>query len=129
MSADSESPRSINTVFRIVWTDPPQLSDFESHAERGDVARFPSEEARRIATGVSVFRTLQQARRTAMKRPPWLGRGYIAQLIIPFGVDARIERTTKSAGHYTLWAAPASIMSWVVDIVPVSEQEDKPDGL
>jgi hypothetical protein len=125
MGQEEDGPYPITTCFRIVWTDPPTRSDFESHAARGDTARFPSAEAQRLATGVSVFRTLGQARRTAMKRPPWLGRGYIARLMIPYGVEARIERTTKSPGHYTLWADPASILSWVVDIVPVSGQEEE----
>jgi hypothetical protein len=123
MERDSGEPYPIMTFFRIVWTDPPQLYDFESNAARGDVARFTSEEARRLMDGISVFRTMSQARRTALKRPPWLGRGYIAHLVIPFDAEMRVERTTKSAGHYTLWADPASIMSWVVSVSPVSEQE------
>lgn len=123
-----DSPYLISTYFRIVWTDPPQISDFESTAAREGVARFASEEARRLMEGISVFRTMKQARRTALKRPPWLGRGHIAQLVVPFDAEARVERTTKSAGHYTLWADPASIMSWVVNVVPVSEQEE-PDDL
>ena len=122
-------PVSIRTFYRIVWTDPPTLDDFESHAARGDMARFPSAEAQRLASGISVFRSLGQAQRTARKRPPWLGRGYVARLVIPYESGARIERTTKSAGHYTLWADPASIISWVVDVVPVTEQEDEPHDL
>ncbi len=124
MDRDGEDPYPITTCFRIVWTDPPTINDFESHAARGDIARFPSEEAQRLATGISDFRTLSQAKRTARKRPPWLGRGYIVRLVIPYGADARIERTTKSAGHYTLWANATSIMAWVVEITPVSEREE-----
>lgn len=128
MDQDDADPYPILTFYRIVWTDPPQLTDFESNAARGDVARFSSAEARRLVDGISVFRTIRQARRMAMKRPPWLGRGYIAQVVIPFDAGAKVERTTKSAGHYTLWADPASILSWVVKVMPVSEQE-APDGL
>lgn len=129
METEVEDPYPITTCFRIVWTDPPTTSDFESHMARGDIARFQSVEARNLASGISVFRTFAQAQRTARKRPPWLGHGYIARLVIPYGAEARIDRTTKSAGHYTLWADPASIMSWVAGIVPVSEQEEESHGL
>lgn len=129
MRTGEDDPHPITTCYRIVWTNPPTSGDFESHAARGDIARFPSAEAQRLATGISVFRTLTQAQRTARKRPPWLGRGYIVRLLIPYGATARIERTTKSAGHYTLWADPDSIMSWVAEIVPVSQQEEESHDL
>lgn len=88
-----------------------------------------SEEAQQLLDGISVFRTAAQARRTARKRPPWMGRGHIARIVIPGDTKVRIERTTKSAGHYTLWADPASIMSWVVGVESVSEPEEESDGL
>jgi len=92
----------VRTVYRIVWTDPPSDEDFLSHQARDVNVHVEDPEIVRISSGISVFRTLAQARRTAMKRPPWLGRRYIVRIVIPATASATMERTTKTAGHYTL---------------------------
>jgi hypothetical protein len=84
---------------------------------------------RRLASGISVFRTMGQARKTARKRPPWLGRGFIARIAIPANAAIRIERTTKTAGHYTLWAEPDDILRWIDHIESVAGEEGLTDDL
>jgi hypothetical protein len=95
------------------------LRDFQSNAEKGIELNSTSAEAARLHDGISVFRTLSQARKTARRRAPWRGRGYIAQVDIPASADVRVERTLKSAGHYTLWADAESLLSWVAGVEPV----------
>jgi hypothetical protein len=119
MSDSEEGVISINTVYRITWTDPPSLRDFQSNAEKGIELNSTSTEAARLHDGISVFRTLSQARKTARRRAPWRGRGFIAQIDIPSNSAVRIERTLKSAGHYTLWADAESMLSWVASVEPV----------
>jgi len=92
-------PVSIRTFYRIVLTDPPTLVDFQSHFERGIALRNLDPAAARLHPGVSLYRTLSQARRIARKRPPWLGSGYIARISIPMDEAVPVERTTRAAGH------------------------------
>lgn len=124
MSVDVNPPRPITTVYRIVWTDPPSLRDFQSNAEEGVELSTTSTEGERLHDGVSVFRTLSQARKMARRRAPWFGRGFIAQVVIPTRADARVERTLKSAGHYTIWADAASMLTWVASVEQVTKQEE-----
>lgn len=112
------------TLYRIVWDDPPELDDFRSHAERGVEARNLRQETARLHDGLSMYRTLSQARRVARKRPPWLGSGHIARVTVPLDAEARIERTTQSAGHYTVWADARDLLSWVEEVVPVTPIEE-----
>ncbi len=119
---DDGSHTDIRTFYRIVWTDPPTLEDFLSHLDRGVDVRVEDAGIRRLAGGLSVFRTLTQARKNASKRPPWFGRGYIARLIVPIDADVAIERTTKTAGHYTRWGDEALILSLVDEIEPVTSR-------
>jgi len=93
---------SIRAVYRIVWTDRPSLENFLSHQARDLNVHVVDPEIVRISNGLSVFRTVAQARWTAMKRPPWLGRGYMVRIVIPTIASVTLERTTKTAGHYTL---------------------------
>jgi hypothetical protein len=126
---ESVEPLDLNTVYRIVWTNPPQSVDFEPNAQRAVPPYLVSEERMRLQSGISVFRTLSQARRTTRARRPWMGRGFIAVIELPPTSEFRMERTTKSAGHYTLWADARSILEWVVGVFPVSTEEEQQDDL
>lgn len=97
-----ESPVSLRTFYRIVWTNPPTLDDFLSHQERGVPLRNLRQETARLRSDMSMYRTLTLARRVARKRPPWMGSGLIARVTIPVDEDVHIERTTRSEGHYTV---------------------------
>lgn len=121
----SAEPRRLNMVYRIVWTNPPTLDDVEPNVQRAIPSYVVNDERLHLQTGISVFRTLAQARRTARARRPWMGQGFIAAIELPPDAEFRIERTTKSAGHYTLWAEALSILEWVVQVLPVSTEEDQ----
>jgi hypothetical protein len=110
-------PVSIRTFYRIVWTNPATIADVIPDPNP-TLATRP--EYRRFQTGISVYRTERQARRTGRTRLPWLGRGFVARIVIPEDAVYTIERTTKAAGHYTLWADAASILTWIESAEPVS---------
>ncbi len=119
----TQEPVSIRTFYRIVWADPPGIEDFESHQQRGVELRDLRPETARLHSGVSMYRTLSLARRVARKRPPWMGAGHIARVTIPLDEDVRVERTTRSEGHYTVWCEASRLLSWVDDVVLVSPEE------
>ncbi len=116
ISTNATTPAA-RTFFRIVLTDPPTLRDFLSYEELGIRVGGDDPEAARLRQGISVNATEAQARRRA-RGMPRLGR-YIAELTIPADSPIRFERTTKSAGHYTLWGDPATLMGCVRRVVPV----------
>lgn len=122
-------PHGLNAVYRIVWSNPPTIDDFRPNIEMSIEARDIGPDAARLHTGISVYRTWAQARRTARKRPPWLGRGYIAEILIPIGAAARVERTMKSAGHYTLWDDAGRVVEGVSRVEPVGVMQAKDHGL
>ena len=104
--------------YRIVRSDPPTALDFTSNAARGRPLHDPSPEALRLWDGISVNATEAQARRRA-RQMPMLG-SHIARLDVPPDAAVRAERTTRTPGHYTLWADPAALLTCVTAVVPVS---------
>jgi len=118
----------LRVFYRIVWTNPPTIHDVQANPSLLTRPRVGNPEYLRLQTGISVFRTLAQARRTAIARPPWSGDGYIARIVIPDDAEFRIERTTKSRGHYTLWADSKAILSWIDAVEPVKIAEDFTHG-
>ncbi len=69
VTLDDAGITGTRTFYRIVWTDLPTLDDFLSRLDRGVIVRVDDSEIRRLASSISVFRTLGQARRNARKRP------------------------------------------------------------
>lgn len=120
-----KEPVSIRTFYRIVWTDPPTLADITPDTAQAGGQPFRRPDYERLKTGISVFRTVTQARRTAINRPPWLGRGYIAAITPPEDASFTIERTTLSRGHYTLWADPRTILTWITAVELVALAGDR----
>ena len=105
----------MRTFYRIT-ANPPTLTDFTSAIARGRPSpRDP--EARRLFDGISVFATEGQARRKALDYPI-LG-DHVARIELPDDSSVRIERTTTSRGHHTIWGEPALLLSCVVSVVPV----------
>ncbi len=96
--------------YRITRTDTPTVNDMRSHVELGIPLRRDDPESRRRASGISLFDSLEQARRQARGKP-WLGNAFIAELEIPQD-RFQIEKT-GGRGHYTLWGNPHAILSYV----------------
>lgn len=101
------------TLYRIVWTNPPTVDDMKSNAALGRQPRAVTQEVWRLWRGISLFDSIERARRQA-SRHPWRGDAYIAELRIPVGAF-RIE-ATRSRGHYTLWGLPHAILSYVTRV-------------
>ena len=110
-------PHGSNVFYRLVKSNPPTRQDFLSYEELGISLAQIDPESVRLSRGISVFRTEAQARRVARRRS-FRGPFFIAELRIPANTGVRIERTTRSAGHYTLWADPDMIALWVVRVLP-----------
>jgi hypothetical protein len=105
-------------LHRIVRTDPPTVDDFTSDVARGRPPRSAEPEAVRLASGLSVFATLAQARAKA-RQYPFLG-AYVAVIELQEGGAVRWERTLpRSRGHHTVWDDPAELLDAVVAVVPV----------
>jgi hypothetical protein len=64
---------------------------------------------------VSVFETLSQARKQAREYPR-LGK-FIAELVVPIDAPVVCERTTRTEGHWTLWASAGDLVGRVVMVV------------
>lgn len=101
------------TLFRIVVSDPPTERDFWSHKRLGRRYDLRNE---RIASGVSMYDREQDARRTAVKFPAT--GTYIAELRIPDNAAVVISQTV-SRHHYTVWANPELLITFVVRVVAV----------
>lgn len=72
----------------------------------------------RLWNGLPVFKSDAAARRQA-DMYPWLG-GFIAMIVIPDSSPVRYERTTRTAGHYTIWGEPTTLLALVQSVVPVA---------
>ena len=114
---DAMDVPSERVFFRIVRTNTPSPWDFTSNEARGMILRDPTPETRRMWSGISVYDTLNRARRLAARRPE-LGR-FIAAVRIPDDAPVVIERTGSRAGHHTIWGDPGRLLGWVVGIEPV----------
>ena len=98
------------TLFRIVSAAKPTVDDFRPS---GRVAPNQKEDTQRLRDGVSMLKTLAQARRRARA----LAMGdYIAEVELPMTI--RAERTL-SRGHHTVWAAPDVLLGLVTRVYPV----------
>jgi hypothetical protein len=104
--------------YRIVQADPPTADDFMSDVARGRPPRSAEPDVVRLASGLSVFATLPQARAKAHQYS-FLGT-HIAAIELHEGGSIRWQRTLpRSRGHHTVWGAPAELLQAVVAVVPV----------
>jgi hypothetical protein len=106
------------TLYRIVRTNPPTVSDFLSDDALGRGSADESADVRRLRAGCSVFNTEAQARRRA-KAFPLLGR-YIAVLSILDDPDIQIKiERSPGTGHHTIWDDREWLLRDVTAVVPV----------
>lgn len=99
-------------VYRLVRGPRPTRLDFESRAARGLSHTGGGAYYAELNRGVSVVASVAHARvlRDLFPRARWQ---YVAELAIPAGVRLR---QTGWAGHYTVWAGPDDLLSWVVRV-------------
>jgi hypothetical protein len=109
--------RPVVVLHRIVRSSPPTLADFTSKAALGLVNPRADSETQRLESGVSMYRTLTQARKKA-RAFPFLG-GYVATVALPFSSEIAVERMLQSSGHHTVWGEPEFLLACVVATDPV----------
>lgn len=117
--ADAHEPADIGgrprVVYRLVRRPRPTRVDFESRAARGVAPTRRGAYYAELNRGVSVVASIAHARilRDLFPRTHW---EYVAKLAIPAGV--RLEQSGWE-GHYTVWAPPEDLLSWVVGVEPL----------
>ena len=105
------------TLFRIVRSNPSSVRDFTSKVALGLVDLRADAETKRLESGLSMYRTLAQARRKA-RAFPFLG-SFIAIVRIRWPMFI-VERTTASAGQHTVWGDPEALLACVMAVEPVA---------
>ena len=111
------------TFYRLVKHNPVTREDVLSYADLGIISIDDPPEIRRLKGGISVNRTLRQARNRALALSSLRDHAFIAELRIPDGAPVTFERTGHQKGHHTLWGDPDDFVTYVVSVVRVDEVE------
>lgn len=106
----------VTILYRIVQRNPPTQADMLSYQALGIVPDTDDLTVLRLASGISLYNTLQQAHNQMRRLPPGR-RGFIAELHIPNDSPLVIERTGKQRGHHTLWGNPDDILKHVARVI------------
>ena len=106
------------TFWRIVRTNPPAERDFLSNEAQGVPPRDDDPETLRLWSGISMYATRTQARRTAITYP-FLGR-FLAEVRLSDNTGIQWERT-RGRGHYTIWGEARILLISVVQVVPIQD--------
>jgi hypothetical protein len=115
--AESEDNQPVQILYRVVQTDPPTVRDFLSQKVLGIPLKHENPKVLRLWDGLSVYRTVDQAR-TRAKQTPRLGL-YIAELAVLPDERSVVELDNGRNGHCTIWGSPWLLRSFVVSVVPV----------
>ena len=107
---------SVVILYRVVRTNPPAIDDMRSHLELGIPLRRTDPESLRMASGISLFDSLDRARKQA-RRKPWMGNAFIAELAVP--TDRFRMEKTAGLGHYTAWGDASAMLGCVRRVVRV----------
>ena len=110
--------------YRIIRAAVPQEADFRSLHEQRRMPTSSSPALPHLWRGVSVFDSIEGARRTARLRPQ-LGR-YIAELQIEPGSGVAWEKSGR-LGHHTLWGSARDLLTRVTNVAPVAERPERFD--
>jgi hypothetical protein len=93
------------------------VRDFLSQKVLGIPLKHENPKGLRLWDGLSVYRTVEQARARAQQTPR-LG-GFIAELVIPPEDSVTFELDNGRNGHCTIWGSPSLLRSFVVSVVPL----------
>lgn len=117
MEEHERAEERLSRLYRAVWNNPPAPSDFYSW-ERSKGRPHPRLERRRLAQGVSTWRTLERTREAARNsglQGPWIAEIELAKVR---GVECE---QTGDPDHFTLWADPQAFVDAKPMIFPISE--------
>ncbi len=102
-------------LYRFVASNPPTRDDFRSKEALG--VECPDDETlARCWSGISCFATEVQLR---SHEKYFHAATAIAVIEVTDECDVRVERTTKSRGHHTVWGEPERILSLVIELIPL----------
>lgn len=113
----TDPPLGHIALFRIVGASALREYDFLSQQARGHRMQFVNAKAIRLWDGISVYRTIEQARLLARRRP--LLGSFIAELHVPMDSSFRMELDNGRDGHSTIWGDAQALLSLVVSVTPV----------
>jgi hypothetical protein len=105
------------TVFRLLEGPEATVDDFLTDEQTEKVDTLAATGSMAIYRGISVRRTLPQARRLARL----LRRDYIAEVTLTWREGDALARTFRTSGHHTLWAHPEQVWRRVVQVHPARE--------
>src|SRR5699024_3392894 len=111
---------NVTILYRIVQHNPPTREDMFSYQALGIAPVTDDSEVLRLAAGISLFSTLQQARNQIRRLPP-ARRGFIAELHVPDNALVTVERTGRQRGHHTLWGNPDDILRYVARVIALDD--------
>ena len=120
------------SVFRLVRTNdrgaPEFIDGFRSNHELGKPPRGRERRLPEIHAGLSVYKTLEQARALRASIAAGLARkgggtqprigDYVAELRLPDGMGFAFEDRDEPTGHLTIWGEAEAIAGCTVDIHP-----------
>jgi hypothetical protein len=105
-------------VYRLLEHLEPSLDDFTSMKDKGQEPRKPDRYGLRLYSGLSTYKTEEQAR-SLDSRSPVLGFQAVAKLHISPDAAATIEFDTSRNGHCTLWSEPAELLGLIQEVLPL----------
>ena len=111
--------------WRIVRSNPPIVWDFRSNQERRRRPRDTNPETLRLWSGLSVYASMEAARRTARSFPR-IG-SFLAQVRLENEDDVRVEKTL-GPDHFTLWGDADFLLTRVILVTPVWTSRSEADG-
>lgn len=112
-----EAPES-RLLYRVLEGRTATMRDFMSKAALGEPLRLPhTAKRRRLHEGLSLYASLEAARDRAQRfRPP---PTHVAAVAVPLNGSIPFEQTGIDPEHFTVWAAPATLLELVTSTVEV----------
>jgi len=115
---------SETTIYRSAREFPPAVGEYRTQFDRRGRPIGRSPEQRRASTGLSVYRSLNHARRNGTRNGHIIGH-LIVRYTIPVGYDLSLERLVGDEGHFTLLGPDLALLP---DFLDRDWHEDLRDG-